>query len=103
MGIFSFTRWKKESLDKGLEKTKESVFKKLSKAIVGKTTVDAIRLRFTGSIISNLIPSQVNAVAPRKCFFTSKSVPLRILRLCEETQCNMGECLPVAVSGVLIA
>lgn len=40
MGIFSFTRWKKESLDKGLEKTKESVFKKLSKAIVGKTTVD---------------------------------------------------------------
>jgi fused signal recognition particle receptor len=40
MGIFSFTRWKKESLDKGLEKTKESVFKKLSKAIVGKTTID---------------------------------------------------------------
>jgi fused signal recognition particle receptor len=40
MGIFSFTKRKKESLDKGLEKTKESVFKKLSKAIVGKTTVD---------------------------------------------------------------
>ena len=40
MGIFSFTRSKKESLDKGLEKTKESVFKKLSRAIVGKTTVD---------------------------------------------------------------
>jgi fused signal recognition particle receptor len=40
MGIFSFTKSKKESLDKGLEKTKESVFKKLSRAIVGKTTVD---------------------------------------------------------------
>lgn len=40
MGIFSFTRSKKESLDKGLEKTKESVFKKLSRAIVGKTKVD---------------------------------------------------------------
>ena len=40
MGIFSFTRSKKESLDKGLEKTKEGVFKKLSRAIVGKTTVD---------------------------------------------------------------
>ncbi len=40
MGIFSFTRSKKESLDKGLEKTKESVFKKLSRAIIGKTTVD---------------------------------------------------------------
>jgi len=40
MGIFSFTKSKKESLDKGLEKTKESVFKKLSRAVVGKATVD---------------------------------------------------------------
>ena len=40
MGIFSFTKSKKESLDKGLEKTKESVFKKLSRAIIGKTSVD---------------------------------------------------------------
>jgi fused signal recognition particle receptor len=40
MGIFSFTKAKKESLDKGLEKTKENVFKKLSRAIVGKATVD---------------------------------------------------------------
>lgn len=40
MGIFSFTRARKESLDKGLEKTKESVFSKLSRAIVGKTKVD---------------------------------------------------------------
>jgi fused signal recognition particle receptor len=31
---------KKESLDKGLEKTKESVFLKLSRAIVGKSKVD---------------------------------------------------------------
>ncbi len=38
MGIFS--REKKESLDKGLEKTKESVFKKLSRAVVGKSRVD---------------------------------------------------------------
>jgi len=40
MGIFSFTKSKKESLDKGLEKTKESVFKKLSRVVVGKSTVD---------------------------------------------------------------
>jgi fused signal recognition particle receptor len=41
MGIFSFfTKEKKESLDKGLEKTKESLFSKLSKAIVGKSKVD---------------------------------------------------------------
>ena len=31
---------KKESLNKGLEKTKESVFTKLSRAIVGKARVD---------------------------------------------------------------
>ena len=41
MGIFSFfSKDKKESLDKGLEKTKENVFSKIAKAIVGKSTVD---------------------------------------------------------------
>lgn len=41
MAKFSFfNREKKESLDKGLEKTKESVFKKLSRAVVGKAKVD---------------------------------------------------------------
>lgn len=35
-----FAKEKKESLDKGLEKTKESFFSKLGKAIVGKNTVD---------------------------------------------------------------
>ena len=41
MGIFDFfSKEKKESLDKGLEKSKESFFGKLSRAIVGKTTVD---------------------------------------------------------------
>lgn len=38
MGLF--TKSKKENLDKGLQKTKESVFKKLSRAVVGKSTVD---------------------------------------------------------------
>jgi fused signal recognition particle receptor len=41
MGLFSFfTKDKKEDLAKGLEKTKETVFTKLSKAIIGKSTVD---------------------------------------------------------------
>ena len=31
-----FTKEKKEDLDKGLEKTKESLFGKLSKAVAGK-------------------------------------------------------------------
>ena len=37
-GIFS--KEKKESLDKGLEKTKDSFFSKLGKALAGKSTVD---------------------------------------------------------------
>ncbi|MDA3928216.1 MAG: signal recognition particle-docking protein FtsY [Prolixibacteraceae bacterium] len=41
MGIFgSFTSKKKESLDQGLTKTKESFFGKLSRAVVGKSKVD---------------------------------------------------------------
>lgn len=42
MGIFDFfsKEKKKESLDKGLEKTKQSFFGQLSKAVVGKSTVD---------------------------------------------------------------
>ena len=35
-----FSKEKKETLDKGLEKSKSSFFSKLSKAVAGKTTVD---------------------------------------------------------------
>jgi len=38
MGLFS--REKKDSLNKGLEKTKDSVFTKLSRAVIGKSKVD---------------------------------------------------------------
>lgn len=43
MGFFSklFGKEEKESLDQGLSKTKESFFSKISKAIAGKSTVDA--------------------------------------------------------------
>ena len=42
MGILNlFSKSKKESLDKGLEKTKSGIFSRLAKAIVGKSTVDA--------------------------------------------------------------
>lgn len=36
-----FSKDKKESLDKGLQKTNESFFSKLGKAVIGKSTVDA--------------------------------------------------------------
>ena len=42
MGLFSFfSKDKKESLDKGLEKTKTSFFSRLTKALVGKSNVDS--------------------------------------------------------------
>src|SRR6056297_1490718 len=41
MAIFgNFTKSKKENLDQGLSKTKESVFKKLGRAVAGKSSVD---------------------------------------------------------------
>ena len=42
MGLFKkiFSSEKKESLDKGLEKSKSSFFDKLSKAVAGKSKVD---------------------------------------------------------------
>ena len=42
MGFFKklFSREKKETLDKGLERTKEGVFAKLTRAIAGKSKID---------------------------------------------------------------
>lgn len=41
MGIFNFfSKEKKETLDKGLSKTKENVFSKITRAIAGKSKVD---------------------------------------------------------------
>jgi fused signal recognition particle receptor len=41
MGLFSFfSKEKKESLDKGLQKSSENIFSKLSRALVGKSKVD---------------------------------------------------------------
>ncbi len=41
MGLFGFfSKEKKEDLDKGLEKTKKSVFSKITRAVVGKSKVD---------------------------------------------------------------
>lgn len=42
MGLFNiFNKEKKETLDKGLEKSRSSVFEKLSRAVAGKSKVDA--------------------------------------------------------------
>lgn len=42
MGIFGlFSKKKKETLDQGLEKTKQSVFSKITRAIAGKSKIDS--------------------------------------------------------------
>jgi len=42
MGFFGlFSKEKKESLDKGVEKTKQSLFQKLTRAVAGKSKVDS--------------------------------------------------------------
>jgi fused signal recognition particle receptor len=41
MGLFDiFSKKKKETLDKGLEKSRESMFSKITKAVIGKSSVD---------------------------------------------------------------
>ncbi|MDB0027137.1 signal recognition particle-docking protein FtsY [Flavobacteriales bacterium] len=45
MGVFNFfSKDKKEKLDKGLEKTKENFFGKISRAVAGKSTIDELAL-----------------------------------------------------------
>lgn len=64
MGLFSFfSKDKKESLDKGLEKTKQGFFSRMAKAIVGKSSVDAEVLDNLEEI---LISSDVGVTATLK-------------------------------------
>ena len=64
MGLFSFfSKDKKESLDKGLEKTKQGFFSRMAKAIAGKSTVDAEVLDNLEEI---LISSDVGVSTPNK-------------------------------------
>jgi len=56
MGFFDklFGKKEKESLDQGLQKTKEGFLSKISKAIAGKSTIDA-------SVLDNLEEALINA------------------------------------------
>ena len=41
MGLFGlFSKKKKEDLDEGLSKTKETVFSRIARAVAGRTTID---------------------------------------------------------------
>lgn len=54
MGLFDiFSSKKKETLDKGLEKSRDTFFSKLTKAVAGKTTVDSYVLDELEEILIN--------------------------------------------------
>lgn len=64
MGIFGFfSKDKKDKLDKGLEKTKENVFGKLSRAVAGKSKVEEASL---DDIEEALISSDIGVEATLK-------------------------------------
>ena len=57
MALFGlFGKEKKEDLDKGLEKTREGLFSRISRAVAGKATVDA---EFLDELEEILISSDV--------------------------------------------
>ena len=59
MALFGlFNKEKKESLDKGLEKTREGFFSKLTKAVFGKSVVD-------DAVLDNLEEILVSSVLPQ--------------------------------------
>ena len=75
MGLLSFfTKEKKESLDKGLEKTKTSLFSRIAKAVVGKSSVDAEVLDHLEEI---LISSDVGVTTTLKII---KRIENRVVR-----------------------
>ena len=64
MGLFSFfTKDKKKNLDKGLEKTREGIFTKITKAIAGKSKIDD---EFLDELEGILISSDVGVTTTLK-------------------------------------
>ena len=62
MGFFKniFSSSKKESLDKGLEKSKSSFFSKLNKIIVGKSKIDNDFLDNNKIVIKKFVETNLN-------------------------------------------
>ncbi len=113
MGFFGlFNKEKKEKLDEGLSKTKQSFFSKLSRAVVGKSRVDDEVL---DNLEEVLITSDVGVETTIKIIerieervsrdkYTSTDELNIILReeialLLEEQEDNEGQKLPGAVDG----
>ncbi|WP_375586612.1 signal recognition particle-docking protein FtsY [Cyclobacterium xiamenense] len=96
MGIFGFfSKEKKESLDKGLEKSSENLFSKLGKAIVGKSKVDEDILDELEEI---LITSDVGVVTTIKII---QRIEARVARDKYVTTSELDVLLREEVAGLL--
>lgn len=96
MGLFSFfTKEKKEDLDKGLEKTKEGFFSKITKAIAGKSTID---VEVLDNLEEALISSDVGLQTTIKII---KRIEERAARDKYVTTADMNRLIKEEIEGIL--
>ena len=86
MGFFSFfSKEKKETLDKGLSKTKESVFGKIARAIAGKSKVD-------DEVLDNLEEVLITSDVGRRNYVEDYRTYREACRRREIYECEGAEC-----------
>src|ERR1043165_3269515 len=96
MGLFSFfTKEKKEDLDKGLEKTKEGFFSKITRAIAGKTEID---IEVLDNLQEALISSDVGLETTIKIV---KRIEARAARDKFVTTNDMNQLIKAEIEGIL--
>ncbi|WP_028981481.1 signal recognition particle-docking protein FtsY [Sporocytophaga myxococcoides] len=96
MALFNFfSKDKKESLDKGLEKTKDNFFSKLTKAMVGKSKVDDEVL---DSLEEMLVTSDVGVQTTLKII---KRIEQRVERDNYVTTSDLDKILKEEIAGLL--
>jgi fused signal recognition particle receptor len=97
MSFFSklFTKENKESLDQGLSKTKENFFGKLTKAIAGRSTVDA---RVLDELEEILVSGDVGVATTIKII---KRIELRVQRDKYLSTAELNTILKEEVAGLL--
>ena len=96
MGIFSFfSKDKKENLDKGLEKSRDGIFSKLTKAIAGKSKIDD---EFLDELEGILIASDVGVTTTLKII---KRIEARVATDKFVTTSDLNKLLKEEIVGLL--
>ena len=94
MGFFNFfSKEKKETLDKGLSKTKESVFSKIARAVAGKSKVDDEVLDNLEEVLKALdilTGSYGYAWSPKRITVSTVGLRKGLRRFIEESDCHLA-------------